>query len=373
MAQLICTFKEFNDCIGPKIRNDVATITKQKNSKLKSICESCKNKSELDTVHKHGRSRKNIIRIVLNECETEDDRYIIQDLQNTIKAIKEQHFPIEDNFRFLCRPCHIQYDSQAKQTEIANIQKTELINNYHTQDYNNEYQKEFELLLSQNLNLRECLKKLFLRFPDTIISSTELRRVYGKHYPNATRTQTQKITNYLWELTNYENFLESPSRSLYKLAYSNNESAKNTYKATQKNQKKSQTNIDGNGVKEILCENEINSWRYKIGWTSIKNRMNILELIAMIEFTFDCYPIAFKSWYYHNRKDTRKQFSGIICHKQRSEICFRIDPNSFSIKDSQIIHGKRWFFSEGKEKRIKIIPENYDLIMKCLKYSYDIC
>ncbi len=219
MAQLICTLKEFNDYIGPRIRNDVATITKQKKSKSKYICESCKNKvDELDAAHKHGRSRKDIIKIVLDECEIEDNRYIIHNLQKTIKAIKEQHFPIEDNFRFLCRPCHIQYDSQAKQTEIDNMQKTELINNYHTQDYNNEYQKEFELLLSQNLNLRECLRKLFLRFPDTVISSTGLRRIYGKHYPNATRTQTQKVTNYLWELTNYKNFFESPSRSLYKLA-----------------------------------------------------------------------------------------------------------------------------------------------------------
>ena len=280
MAQLICTFKEFNDYIGPKIRNDVATITKQKKSNLKSICESCKNKSELDAAHKHGRSRKDIIKIVLDECETEDNRYIIQNLQKTIKAIKEQHFPIEDNFRFLCKTCHIQYDSQAKQTEIDNMQKTK-----------------------RDINLSES--------PDKITHLNQRR--------------------------------------------------------------KSQTNIDGNGVKEILCENEINSWRYKIGWTSIKNRMNILELIAKIEFAFDCYPIAFKSWYYHNRKDNNKQFSGIICHKQKSEICFRIDPNSFSIKDSQIIHGKRWFFPEGKEKRIMIIPENYDLIMKCLKYSYDIC
>ena len=281
MAQLICTFKEFNDWIGPRVRNDVATITKQKKNKLGLICESCKNKvDELDAAHKHGRSRKDIIKIVLDECETEDNRYIIHNLQKTIKAIKEQHFPIEDNFRFLCRTCHIQYRSQSKQTEIDNMQKTE-----------------------RNINLSES--------PDKITHLNQKR--------------------------------------------------------------KSHTNIDDNGVKEILCENEINSWRYKIGWTSMNNRINIIELIASIESAFDCYPVAFKSWYFHHRKDTRKQFCAIKTNKNDSEICFRIDPSTFSIRGSQIIHGKRWFFSEGKEKRIKIIPENYDLIMKCLKYSYDIC
>ncbi len=86
----------------------------------------------------------------------------------------------------------------------------------------------------------------------------------------------------------------------------------------------------------------------------------------------DCNPLASKSWYYHKRKDNNKQFSGIICHKNNSLLCFRMESSSFDIDDSRIILGKRWFFSEGKEGRIEIIPENYDLIMKCLSYAYDV-
>jgi len=122
--------------------------------------------------------------------------------------------------------------------------------------------------------------------------------------------------------------------------------------------------------KEILCKDELQSWKYKLGWTSIQNSKNIESLISKIESAFDCNPLAFKSWYFHKRKDNNKQFSGIICHKNRSVLCFRIEPGSFDIDDDRIIRGKRWFFSEGKEARIEIVPENYDLIMKCLSYAF---
>ena len=128
----------------------------------------------------------------------------------------------------------------------------------------------------------------------------------------------------------------------------------------------------GNSPNEILCKDEITSWKYKMGWTSIQNRKNIKELISKIESTFDCNPLAFKSWYYHKRKDNNKQFSGIICHKNHSLICFRINPGSFDIKDDRIIRGKRWFFPEGKEGRVEIMPQNYELVMKCLSCAYDI-
>ena len=227
MAQLICSLKKFNDYIGPKIKNDVVTITKQEKNKIGLICQECKSKvDELDAAHKHGRSRKDIIKMVLDEYKTEDKRYVIPNLQKTINAIRERHFSIENNFRFLCKVCHTKYDNQVKPIGIGNMQKTKLPERHHAQDFGNEYQKEFDLILSQNTSLRECLRELFSRFPDTEISSTELRRVYAKHYLGATDSQTQKVTNYLWELANYEHFLKSTGRTLYKLANKTNESAK---------------------------------------------------------------------------------------------------------------------------------------------------
>ena len=223
MAVLICTLQEFYDYIGPKIRNDVATITKQKKNELGLICEECKNKvNELDAAHKHGRSRKDIIKIVLDECERDGERYSIANLQKTIKTIKERHFPIEDNFRFLCSPCHRKYDAGEKNQRFDNMPKTKINTKYNVQDYAKPYQKEFELILSQNSDPKESLKELFKKYPDTEILSTELRRVYGNYYPDKTYTQTQIITNYLWHLAR-ENFLKSSRRSYYILVDKTND------------------------------------------------------------------------------------------------------------------------------------------------------
>ena len=122
---------------------------------------------------------------------------------------------------------------------------------------------------------------------------------------------------------------------------------------------------------ENLCKNPMHSWKYKLGGTSIQNRENIEKIISKINSTLDCNHLPVKSWYYHKRRDNDKQFSGIICHKDRSVICFRINPATFDFNDNEIIRGKRWFFAEAKEARINIIPKNFPLIMDCLSHAYD--
>lgn len=76
-------------------------------------------------------------------------------------------------------------------------------------------------MTSTNNNLRECLKQLFLKFPETSISTTELRTIYQKCHPNESVKQSQKVPNYMWELANYEKFLERESNSVYRLASKN--------------------------------------------------------------------------------------------------------------------------------------------------------
>ena len=274
MAKIICTLKEFTYFVDPRIRINVTNMTRQSKNLLESRCQKCNEKKVLDAAHKHGSTRKEIIKNVLSNHSVNDEQYEIENLQKIIDEINNAHLPIVDHFIFLCKSCHREYDSWTK-----------------------------------NLNH---------------IESKE----------NILKTQNQSALQSKKEYSILDNKQDS--------------------------------------IMENLCRNETQSWKYKMGWTSIENRMNLDKIISKIESDFDCYPISFKSWYYHNRKDNNKQFSGIICHKKRSEICFRINPDSFDIVDSRIIHGKRWFFSEGKEKRINIIPENYELIMKCLYYAYDI-
>ena len=282
MAKITCNLKEFNSFVGPKVRNNVATITKNFKISLGYKCQHCNEKNELDAAHKHESTRKDIINSVLDKYKTSNGMYYIADLQKVIEEINDAHLPLENHFIFLCKSCHRQYDSQPR----------ELNNN------ENKFKKS-----KQNSSL----------VPHNAI---EIKR-YSK--------SNKKLTN-----------------------------------------------ADNNGVEENLSEIETMSWKYKIGWTSSNNRKNIKELIMKIESNFDCYPIAQKSWYYHRRNDNNKQFSGIIVYANRSEICFRIDPNSFTINDSKIIHGKRWFFSAGKEGKIEIIPENYDIIIQCLSHAFEI-
>jgi len=278
MAELICNLKEFTYFVDPRVRNNIATMTKKSKNKVESRCQKCNEQKELDAAHKHGSSRKEIIFQVLSNYKTDNDLYVIEDLQKVVDEIKNAHYPIEDHFIFLCKTCHREYDSWTK-----NLADDEIPNNS-----------------------------------------------YRKKLSN----KTPKIT--------------VPKTSL------------------------SKNNSHDSNSDEILCETETNSWKYKLGWTSHTNRKNIEELISLVESTFECHPLAFKSWYYHKRNDNNKQFSGIICHKNNSLMCFRVEPSSFDIEDSRIISGKRWFFSESKEKRIEIIPENYDLIIRCLEYAYSI-
>ena len=274
MAKIVCTLKEFVYFIDPRIRLNIANMTRRSKVLLDSKCQKCHKKDTLDAAHKHGSFGKDIVKNVLAKYETSDEKYEIEDLQGVLDKIKDMHLPIEEHFVFLCKSCHREYDSWTK---------------------NLDYMKE----IPQN-------------------------------------TTPQNTT---------------PQNTTPKM--------------------KKSTQINDKGVKEILCKDETASWRYKIGWVSINNKKNILELIPKIESNFDCYPLAFKSWYYHKRRDDGKQFSAILTNKDDSVICFRVDPRSFTVDDPRIIHGKRWFFSEGKEKRIQIDPENHEIIMQCLSHAFE--
>jgi len=268
------------------------------------------------------------------------------------------HIPIEDNFLFLCKNCHREYDNKGNSgKKIHNQIKSRDVKISDTAK--TDYEKYFLQLISSSNNLRQSLKELFSKFPDTIFWSTDLRRIWGKKFLEG---NSQKVPDYLWGLER-EGFLEKTSRSNYRLSKTGNLLEKGI-------QVKKYSTVPTSN--EILCKIETNSWKYKLGWTSIQNCKNIEKLISKIESNFDCTPLAFKSWYFHKRSDNHKQFSGIICHKNRSLLCFRIKPVLFDLDDDRIIRGKRWFFSEGKEGRVEIIPQNYDLIMKCLSHAYDI-
>ena len=67
MASFTGELQDFYELVGPKITNDIQNLTKKKKMELGYICEFCHEKNELDAAHKHGRSRRDIIKKVLEE------------------------------------------------------------------------------------------------------------------------------------------------------------------------------------------------------------------------------------------------------------------------------------------------------------------
>ncbi len=131
MAQFSGTLEEFHSIIGPRVRNDVATVTKQKKNQLGLICQHCNNKvSELDAAHKHESSRKDIIESLLEDYETNDEKYIIPHIQKVLDKIKEHH-KSEEVFFFLCKECHRKYDNSNNNYS----QNKKLTNNYSQNAY----------------------------------------------------------------------------------------------------------------------------------------------------------------------------------------------------------------------------------------------
>jgi len=48
MAEIICTTKDFNKYLGPRIRNLIQAMTKKKKAELNHICQECKENKELE-------------------------------------------------------------------------------------------------------------------------------------------------------------------------------------------------------------------------------------------------------------------------------------------------------------------------------------
>jgi len=117
MAVFIGTDREYHDYIGPRIRNVVQRITQNEKRKCNRTCAHCKKQNiELEAAHIHGNERKKIVENILSKYKKGD--YYEIDIGLIESEIIKAHYPIDQNFIFLCRPCHIKYDSEYKDEDI---------------------------------------------------------------------------------------------------------------------------------------------------------------------------------------------------------------------------------------------------------------
>jgi len=215
MASFTGGLQDFYDIVLPKIRNSIASMTKRKKIELEYICQHCHQKNELDSAHIQGRSLRDIVKNVLEHYKSENGTYVVPDLHQLILKIKGEHVPIENSFLFLCKECHRKYDGKS---DVKNkiIHDEKQLQETYVVEGDEDYRTEFLQLLRSNDNLKNCLKKLFVKFPDTTIKSTDLRKIWEKEFPD---DNSQKVTDYLWNLEK-EGVLEKPSRSNYKASKS---------------------------------------------------------------------------------------------------------------------------------------------------------
>lgn len=118
MARFEGTLKEFHDYIGPRIRNKIQSITQNVRKSKNGICEHCHEKNVLESAHIHKNNRRSIIERILESFII--DGIVICILEDIEQEIVKDHYPIEDNFLFLCKKCHANYDAPLREARKSN-------------------------------------------------------------------------------------------------------------------------------------------------------------------------------------------------------------------------------------------------------------
>jgi hypothetical protein len=126
MATFEGTIQEFHEYLGPRIRNKINNLTRRHRILRRGVCEECGKLKELHSAHIHGRERRGIIEEVLSEYITNGlVRFEIGEIEG---KILQEHLPLEENFKYLCHNCHVQYDQQQKKEKISD--RTQLRSKY---------------------------------------------------------------------------------------------------------------------------------------------------------------------------------------------------------------------------------------------------
>lgn len=243
MAVFQGSMSEFHRFLGPKIRNSVNVFTRKARKARNGICEKCGKKETLESAHVHGRERKVIIEEVLVKY-LEHQELNIPDLGRVEQDILLSHNPIEENFLFLCRECHKDYDNANNGEDISfvvdsdrynqNTESNSIVNdfveisgvkipskkeNYRCVDYFRDVLPKLLPLLnpSELSKLQDatfCKEKLLMRYPvitqdeELVFDSKRNRRFYahkvlGKYFVcNDWYTKNFQLWNtYLVELS----------------------------------------------------------------------------------------------------------------------------------------------------------------------------
>ncbi len=196
MATFEGTISEFHAFIGPKVRNAINILTKQSRIAREGMCDHCHQKFELESAHKLGNGRKQIIDRILLTYLTGNK--ICCDIDEVMSKIIAAHQPIEDKFVFLCKSCHSKYDANEGEKVSSKFDKrSEDDNGY-------KYPKSEEEKINraiQSIGL-ECFVSYYELFRDTSISNLEIVDEIVRQRGYRRTAANTRVTNARWLIMN---------------------------------------------------------------------------------------------------------------------------------------------------------------------------
>jgi hypothetical protein len=186
MARFIGTIEDYEKYIGPRIRNIVNTFAKSERDSRNGKCEFCGQNTELESAHKHGKERNQLIKEALKKYD--NGSYFDIDVEKCEQDILELHTPINAVFYFLCRKCHRSYDSNGKseipryeqqpiekQTEDGMVNKVDGIINIKGTNV--------PLYKNENEKTQDFIKRiLHLFFKENLLPDVEIKNMLDKNY-----------------------------------------------------------------------------------------------------------------------------------------------------------------------------------------------
>jgi len=115
------------------------------------------------------------------------------------------------------------------------------------------------------------------------------------------------------------------------------------------------------------------TWDDKLNAATKENREQVLAFIAKVEEKFNLKGKPNNRWFFiyiREPYERKNIFCVIRCGKEIVDVCFRIDPESFNVKNDDIRMIKGYFYQKSTERRIRLTNENTENIMGFLEHSY---
>ena len=125
MTEFKGTVKALKRYLGPFLLVTVQQITKKHKAGI-GACEHCGTDGILEAAHRHGRTRTDIINMLLGTSE--QDALVHINIEEFEEAFRCEHEPVEKAILVLCKECHSKYDANVVESTNGKTEKDSATN-----------------------------------------------------------------------------------------------------------------------------------------------------------------------------------------------------------------------------------------------------